>query len=69
MKHYQRIEIKTPAQTQTQSRVLKYEKECCNCQSFIENINPANRLGYCSTHQEPTMKYDECPAWTVKIGE
>ena len=49
---------------QIHSRVLPQEKQCCDCIAFIENIDPKNSLGYCSSLQEPTMKYDECGAFS-----
>ena len=48
---------------QIHSHVLPQEKQCCDCIAFIENIDSKNSLGYCSTLQEPTMKYDECGAF------
>lgn len=43
--------------------IAKHEKECSDCFAFIENIDPANPLGYCSVHAEPTMSHDECSAF------
>ena len=45
---------------QIHPRVLAQEKQCCDCTSFVENIDPMNSLGWCSNLNEMTMKYDEC---------
>jgi hypothetical protein len=49
---------------QIHPRALKEEKQCCDCTFFIENVDGANTLGYCSELKEPTLKYDECGAFT-----
>ena len=51
------------------SRVLPSEKQCCDCAFFIENIDSKNPLGYCKWRVEPTLKYDECGAFSPILLE
>jgi hypothetical protein len=55
---------KTKQIIQIHPRVLKEDRNCCECMhsSELTNITPTNEL-YCSFHLRNTNRYDECPAY------